>query len=160
MPTDKDTAWRGCAEVMLRHLYKDRQVTNPSCLLLLPTRRDAAATPSYSLLPCCSRNTNTTRPRLDSVEVSGVLGRASEMHQGTWRNSVVHAKHFILLCFLWDMDYRSYLTQNCLWEYYFGIVCSRGIRRGGVGPQALRGKFVSCCTVARKAGDSPGTGLL
>lgn len=35
-----------------------RQVTNPSCPLRVPTRGDAAATPTYSLPPCCSGDTN------------------------------------------------------------------------------------------------------
>lgn len=33
-------------------------------------------------------------------------------------------------------------------------------QRDGKGLRALGGKFVSRCTAARKAGDSPGTGLL
>lgn len=157
VPPDKDAARRGCAEMMLRHLYQ-RQAGHRSLLPppLTPLTSRCCYTKLLHLLLLQKYESNRTGGRWRCVGQS--LRNASRHLEKIHR---VHKVCYLALLCVGRRPHRgSNLTQDHLWECYFSIVCSRGVRRGEVGPRALGGKFVSRCTVARKAGDSPGTGLL
>lgn len=136
MPTDNDAAGRWlllerCASAPAR----GAQVTNPSLPPLLPTSRESAAAPSYSLLLCCSRNTNKSRRRLGSLEASDVLSSLSNAQRHLEKSSCFGG----LSCPVpsWHRAWRPSHPQNGAGQdgagqCYFSAACSRGIegRRG------------------------------